>query len=101
MLQGKTKLNPSTFPSAFLDIKRVHPLPDTELEGSADHEDDEDYFDDDYDDEGSGQYAYDDEEADLIPDEEDTSSSSKTPEFPPTKGEKMKLQQEQKMTFNL
>jgi len=54
-----------------------------DVEGSADREDDEDYlYDDGYDDdlgEGSGEYEYDDEEADLIPDEE----TSSTTEFPP------------------
>lgn len=53
---------------------------EVEYEGSGDNEDDEDYLDDDdYDDEGSG-YVYDDEEADLIPDED---KPSKKTEYPP------------------
>ena len=53
---------------------------EVDYEGSGDNEDDEDYLDDDdYDDEGSG-YVYDDEEADLIPDEE---KPSKKTEYPP------------------
>ena len=52
---------------------------EVEYEGSGDNEDDEDYLDDDYDDEGSG-YVYDDEEADLIPDED---KPYKKTEYPP------------------
>jgi len=54
---------------------------EVEYEGSGDNEDDEDYLDDDdYDDEGSG-YVYDDEEADLIPDEEKPSRKTEYPPF--------------------